>query len=332
MDFIYTRLLFSALLSFLFTLYLVPIFIMIARKFNIIDYPNGTIKKHKEPTPYLGGAAIYLGFLMTLGLVFPFDNQFFLFLIGSSLLFYVGLIDDLITLRPGQKFVGQFIAVLCFLKAGFYLKAHIFSNFWNIPLSALWMLLLINAFNLIDIMDGLASTVALWSGLGFLVIALFAQQYTVALLLAAFIGALLAFLRFNLPPAQIYLGDAGSLFIGGFFATIPFLFNWGTFNWYGFLIPIVLLAIPLLEVAGLILLRTYKKIPFYCATPDHFAIYLKNKGLNIQQILIFISLASIMLVESSILFVQGYIGFNTLLFLGGVFLVIWLHCIFYKRH
>ena len=328
MDFIYTRLFFSFLLSFLFTLYLVPLFIHIARKFNIMDYPNGTIKKHKDPTPYLGGAAVYLGFLMALGLVFPFDNQFFLFLIGSSLLFYVGLIDDLMVLRPGQKFIGQFIAVLCFLKAGFFLKAHFFSNFWNIPLSALWMLALINAFNLIDIMDGLATTVALWSGLGFLLIALIAQEYVVALLLSAFIGALIAFLRFNMPPARIYLGDAGSLFIGGFLGTIPFLFNWGTFNWYGFLIPIILLAIPLLEIVGLILVRTYKKIPFYCASPDHFAIYLKNKGLSPLQILLFVSTATIILVTSSILFVQGHIGLITLLCLGSAFILTWIHCIF----
>lgn len=330
MDFIQYRLFFSFLLSYLFTLYLIPLFITIACKFNIIDYPNGAIKNHNRPTPYLGGAAVYLGFLMTLGLVFPFDNQFFLFLVGSSLLFYVGLIDDLTPLRPGQKLVGQCIAVLCFLKAGFYLKAHIFSNVWNIPISALWMLALINAFNLIDIMDGLASTTAVWSAFGFFIVALLAQQYTGALLLIAFIGALLAFLRFNAPPAQIYLGDAGSLFIGGFLATIPFIFNWGTFTWYGFLVPIILLAIPLLEIFGLILIRTYKKIPFYLASPDHFALFLKKQGLNSRQILIFISVASIILILTSILFIQGYITFTGLLFSGLLFILMWLHCIYLR--
>lgn len=330
MNFIYTRLFFTLLFSFLFSSYLIPLFISIAYKFNIIDYPNGIVKNHKKPTPYLGGAAIYLGFLMTLGLVFPFDNQFFQFLVGSSLLFYVGLIDDLTPLSPGQKLVGQFIAVLCFLKAGFYLKAHIFSNLWNIPISALWILVLINAFNLIDIMDGLATTTALWSSFGFLLIALFAQQYIVAILLLAFIGSLLAFVRFNAPPAQIYLGDAGSLFIGGFLGTIPFLFNWGTFTWYGFLIPIILLAIPLLEIFGLILIRSYKKIPFYQASPHHFAIYLKNKGLSSWQILLFISVASIILIFSSILFIQGYISFLQIIFLGHIFVLSWIFCIFFS--
>jgi UDP-GlcNAc:undecaprenyl-phosphate GlcNAc-1-phosphate transferase len=302
----------------------------IARKFNIIDYPNGTIKKHARPTPYLGGAAIYLGFLMTLGLVFPFDNQFFQFLVGISLLFYIGLIDDLISLRPGQKFMGQFIAVLCFLKAGFYLKAHIFLNIWNIPISILWMLSLVNACNLIDIMDGLAATVALWSSFGFLVIALCMQQYIAALLLASFIGVLGGFLRFNLPPAQIYLGDAGSLFIGGFLSIIPFLFNWGTVGWYGFLVPIIILAIPILELVSLILIRSYKKIPFYCASPDHFAIYLKNNGHTVHQVLWFVTVASIMLFLSSIFFINGLIGEFTLFILGCIFLLSWLYNIFFS--
>ncbi len=329
MDHLGIKLFFSTTLSFLLTYYLIPIFIRIAYKFNIIDHPDGVIKKHIVPTPYLGGAAIYLGFLTTLGIVFPFDNQFFLFLIGSTILFYIGLIDDLIALRPAQKFAGQAVAVLCFLKAGFYLKSHLFYNFWNMPISALWMLLIINAFNLIDIMDGLSSTVALFSSVGFLYIALLMQQNVVALLLCAFIGALIAFLRFNLPKAQIYLGDAGSLFIGGFLATVPFLYNWGMLDWYGYMIPLVFLAIPLLEIACLVLIRTRKNIPFYHASPDHFAIYLKNKGFGPYKILAFVAVASTVLIFCSILFAHKAIDITTLFSLGALFLLSWLYCIFF---
>ncbi|MEX0849607.1 MAG: MraY family glycosyltransferase [Candidatus Dependentiae bacterium] len=328
MNFILIKLFFSVVISFLLTYYFVPIFIKIAHKFSIIDHPDGVVKKHKTPTPYLGGAAIYLGILTTLGITFPFDNQFFLFLVGCTILFYVGLIDDLIALRPSQKFAGQAVAVLCFLKAGFYLKSHIFYNYWNIPISALWMLIIINAFNLIDIMDGLAGTVALFCSLSFLFIALLMHNYTVALLLCSFIGALTAFFIFNRPKARIYLGDAGSLFIGGFFATIPFLYNWGTINWHGYLVPLIILAIPLLEVGGLILLRTAKNIPFYHPSPDHFAIYLKNKGFGPYQILIFVMAASIILMICSILFVQGLIDIVAVLVLGSFFLLFWLYCIF----
>jgi len=318
---------FGLILSFCVTSYLVPIFICIAHKCKILDCPDGLVKKHTLATPYLGGAAVYLGFLVAMALVFPFSNTFFQFLMGSSILFYLGLLDDLIAFLPAQKFIGQCIAVLCFLKAGFYLKAHFFHNIWNIALSGLWMLLVINAFNLIDIMDGLATTVALFVGVNFFIIALMLQNYTVAILLSAIIGALLAFLRFNKPRAAIYLGDAGSLFIGGFFSTIPFLLDWGIFHAYGFLLPIIILAIPLLEVAGLIFIRTAKGIPFFKASPDHFALYLKAQGMKEYGILSLVSAFSLIILLVVILFVQHYISFELLLLAGALFLLGWIFCL-----
>lgn len=321
------RLFFGWILSFLFTYYLVPIFIAIANKYNIIDRPDGAIKQHKSPTPYLGGAAVYLGFLLTLAVVFPFDNQFFLFLVGSSLLFYIGLIDDLIQLRPLQKFIGQIIAVICFVRAGFYLKSHIFYNFWNIPISAFWMLLVINAFNLIDIMDGLASIIALCCAFNFLLISLFTQQYLPALLLCAMMGSIAAFLCFNKPQASIYLGDAGSLFIGGFFSTIPFLFPWGSINAYGYIIPIIVLAIPLLEVCGLICIRTYKGLLFYKPSKDHFMHYLKRNDFSEFGILKFVIVTSCILTTATTLFVESVLQIDRLIVLGVLFFIYWIYCL-----
>lgn len=319
------RLFFGWVLSFLFTYYLVPIFIAIANKYNIVDCPDGKIKQHASPTPYLGGAAVYLGFLLTLAIVFPFDNQFFLLLVGSSLLFYIGLIDDLIQLRPLQKFAGQTIAVICFVRAGFYLKSHIFSNFWNIPISAFWMLLIINAFNLIDIMDGLASIVAICCAINFLVIAIFTQQYIPALLLCAMIGSVGAFLCFNKPRASIYLGDAGSLFIGGIFSTVPFLFPWGSINTYGYIIPIIVLAIPLLEVCGLIFIRTYKGVPFYKPSKDHFMHYLKRNRFSEIDILKFVVLMSCILVVTTTLFIESALQIDKLIVFGVLFFIYWIY-------
>lgn len=325
------KLFFSGLFSFLFTYYLIPIFIVIAEKYNIVDIPDGNIKVHRNPTPYLGGAAIYLGFLCTLALTFPFDNQFFHFLVGSTLLFYVGLIDDLIALSPLQKLIGQIIAVLCFLKAGFYLKAHIFYNFWNLFISAFWMLLVINAFNLIDIMDGLAITVAIFSCFNFLLLALLMEHYVVAFLLASMLGAFIAFFCFNKPSAVIYLGDAGSLLIGGLFSSIPFLFSWGCIGNYGYIIPLIILAIPLLEVCGLICIRTYKNIPFYKASKDHFALYLKRSGFSEKQILYFVGFSSLFLTGSTLLMASCLIEFYTIIFLGLAFLIYWIYTIFFFK-
>jgi UDP-GlcNAc:undecaprenyl-phosphate GlcNAc-1-phosphate transferase len=307
------------------------VFCNIARRLKFVDEPDGKIKKHKQATPYLGGVAIYVGFLAALCLTFPFENNMLLFFVGSTLLLFIGLIDDLVVLKPIQKFGGQLLATFCFLKAGLYLKEQFFYNVWNIPISVLWILLVINSFNLVDVMDGLASILAICATSTFLALAFYFQNYVLAILLCAFLGPLIAFFWYNRPTAKIYLGDAGSLFIGGFLAAIPFLFNWGTHNMYGFLTPIVILAVPLLEVSTLILVRSYKKIPFYIGSPDHFSIYLQQNGWSKQAILKYIISISIFLGIVSILFASNQLKFITLALFAGLFLLFWYSALFYKK-
>jgi len=318
------KLLFSFVLSFLFTLYLIPHLCALAFRFRMVDIPDGKIKKHKKVTPYLGGVAIYFGFIVAIAITFPFENKMFLFLVGSTLLLFVGLLDDLIIMKPQQKFFGQIIAAFCFLKAGFYLKQHFFfSNIWNIPISFLWTLAIINAFNLVDVMDGLATLLASFATLSFLFFALYLNHYSLAMLLAAFLGALIAFFLYNKPRAKIYLGDAGSLFIGGFLANIPFLFNWGTYSSYGYITPVVVLAIPLIEVGTLIAVRTYKKIPFYQGSPDHFSIYLQQKGWSKSKILFYSAINSLVLFVFAFLLFKGYVYLWGFMLLGSIFLLTW---------
>jgi len=317
------RFLIGFIISFFVTYNLVPLFCDIAIKYGIIDTPDGIIKKHKRPTPYLGGLAIYVGLLTSLAVIFSFENHFFLILVGSTLLLFVGLIDDLIALTPQQKFIAQIVSVFCFLKSGLYLKTHFFSNIWSIFISALWCLTIINAFNLVDVMDGLSATLAALITSSFFAIALYYGHLSLALLLIVFLGTLLAFLCFNRPPASIYLGDAGSLFLGGFLAPIPFLFNWGTYNWYGYISPIVLFGIPLLEVMSLVLIRTYKGVPFYNPSPDHFCLYLKEHGWQPKHILGYMVLLSAIQLIVTFLFLAGTINLFGLIMASIAFISLW---------
>lgn len=326
------KLLFSVIFSFLVTFYLVPMFVVFAYRLNVLDVPDGKIKNHAQVTPYLGGAAVFVGFLMSLALVFPFENKILLFIVGSTLLLFVGLIDDLLRIKPYQKFFGQAVAALCFLKAGFHLKELFFlSNYWNIPISFLWIMTVINAYNLVDVMDGLATTLASCATLSFIIIALFFGHIHIALLLGSLLGALLAFLWYNKPPAKIYLGDAGSLFIGGILATVPFLFDWSLHNWYGFLTPLIILAIPLLEVSFLIIIRMYKGIPFYQGSPDHFCLYLKANGWSVWEILSYVMLMSMMLLVISFLFSLAYINLFQCMIFAFIFLFCWITFLLRKK-
>ena len=328
MYFIVLRHFFAFIFSLLFSLYLIPGIIKTALKFNIVDFPDGKLKTHKKPTPYLGGVAIFISFILTLTLTYPLENNVLWIVLGMSILLFIGLIDDFNVLKPHQKFLGQFIVVIGFLKNGFSLKTTFFSDWFNIFISGFWMLSVINAINLIDVMDGLATTIAIMSCITFLIIAFVLQQYLISLFLITMLGVLIGFFYYNKPTAKIYLGDAGSLLIGGFLAATPLLFPWSVISLDAYYAPIIILAIPLLEVGFLVLIRTYKKIPFYYGSPHHFCIYLKNKGWSVAKILIFTVISSIILSTIAMLFLFNLISFISLFLLCLLFFISWILIIY----
>ena len=325
---VFARHLFSFIFPFLLAIYLLPILIKTAFKFNALDKPDGNIKKHKKAVPYLGGFAIYIPFIATLAIAYPFANQILWFILGITFLFFVGFVDDFKILSPVQKLFGEFIAVLCFLKGGFSLKTNFFTQLFNIFTSTFWMMLVINAYNLVDVMDGLSSILAIIATSSFLVIALLLKQYSVSVLLLAFLGPLIAFFFYNKPPAKIYLGDCGSLFIGGFIAAIPMLFPWSSLSYVAYYAPVVIVGIPLLEVLSLMVIRTWIGIPFYKGSPHHFSIYLKSKGWSIVKSLTFTAIMSIILSVIAILFLFGFFDFHGLVRAGILFLFVWFYFIF----
>lgn len=327
MKYIFLRHCFASCFSFLFGYYIIPAIIKSSNKLGIMDVPDGKIKCHKQPIPYLGGVAIYLAFIATLCLVFPLENKVLWFLLGSTLLLFVGLIDDLKVLKPGQKFFGQIIAVTCFLKGGIWLKTQFLVSFLNIFLSAFWMLSVINAFNLVDVMDGLSSVIALVSGVAFFVIAVLFKQYTESLLIAAFLGAVLSFFIYNKPPAKIYMGDAGSMFVGGFLAAVPLLLSWGGWAVDAYYVSVIVLAVPLLEIFFLVIIRTWLGIPFYRGSPHHFSIYLQKKGWGKNKVLMFAAVMSALFASVGFLFLFSILNIVSLAVSLLLLFLVWIYFI-----
>jgi UDP-GlcNAc:undecaprenyl-phosphate GlcNAc-1-phosphate transferase len=320
-------LLVALLSSFVLACIIVPVMRKIAWHFKILDIPDGSVKKHKQPTPYLGGVAVYLVCLIPLICASFYYSQAIYLLAGCTTLVLVGLIDDLLVLSPGQKFLGQLLAVVMFLMGGWS-----FSNsIMGIILSALWILTIINAFNLIDVMDGLASSVAACSAFGFMFVELnsFMRHAHINLFLlllsAVFIGAVLGFLVYNKPPATIYLGDTGSLFIGGLLGVLSFQLGLQNQGFVQYSIPVILLAIPLLEIMTLIVIRTARGIPFYKASPHHFSIILRNNGWSKKGILLYVTVMSFVTGTTAYMYAIGYFNSTLVALLGLVFLVIWFY-------
>src|SRR4030043_1968621 len=163
---------FTFSLSLILSLYLTPVMRRAALQFGIVDRPDGRLKKHKKPMPYLGGIAIYLSFLLALAFSFEFNQEVLGLLLAGTIVVLLGLIDDLGFLKPWVKFTGQMIAVLVLVRSGIFIKLVFLPTYVSIPVTFLWLIGITNAFNIIDVMDGLSTGVAFFACLALFTVAL----------------------------------------------------------------------------------------------------------------------------------------------------------------
>lgn len=321
-------------ISFFVAFIFIPYLIKLAFKIGLVDSPNKTLKSHKYPVAYLGGLAVFFGFASTFYFWFYFDTKLIFSFLGLFSLLLLGLIDDAYVLSPITKLIGQIFSVFLFLKAGFFINIDLLGVFFSMIFSVIWMLSIINAFNLIDVMDGLSSSVALASSLMLLIFTLFLNNSYVSIILVAFAAALFAFFIKNFPPAKIYLGDSGSLFLGGFFCFITLLIqSLNQFNGLvvAFIFPLMFF-VPILELFSLIVIRSYRNIPFFLGSKDHFSIYLKNNGWSVKHILAFSFFMQICFGLWGLLFLINYLSLYSLLLLVLVQLSFWIYCMDFKKN
>lgn len=260
------------LLAFLLSLYLTPLLRQVALRVGVLDRPDGKLKQQPGPVPYLGGLAVFLSYLLSLGLFSEFDRQVLAVLLAGTLALLVGLIDDFGALTPLPKLLGLGVAVFALLRAGVVVELVQlpFALHWG--LAAFWLFLVANALNLVDVMDGLAAGLAAFAALGMAVVAFFTGQTLLATLAAGLAGSLVGFLPTNLAPARMYLGDAGSLSVGLTLGALALAVRWSELSPAGFLAPLAFLVLPLSEVGYVTLLRARQGIPFWKGSPDHFAL------------------------------------------------------------
>ncbi|MGI8640498.1 MAG: hypothetical protein ACR2MG_11220 [Pyrinomonadaceae bacterium] len=188
-----------------------------ARRRGIVAAPKAD-RWHKKPTAMLGGVAIFLATLLMYALFVPKTSESLVILAGSSFLFLVGLIDDILLIKPYQKLIGQFIGVAIVVGSGLVLP-WTNSDILNIAITAFWLIGITNAINLLDNMDGLAAGIAAIAAFSLAIGFSAGGQSTELILISVFIGALLGFLIYNFNPASIFMGDCGSMFVGFFLAS-----------------------------------------------------------------------------------------------------------------
>ncbi len=253
-----------------------------ALRFGIVDRPDGRLKNHREPVPYLGGLAIYLAFLLALAFC-PFGEEVLGLLLAGSIVVLLGLVDDLGQLGPWTKLLGQAVAVFVLLKSGIYIKLVIVPGWVAILLSIVWLLAVTNAFNLIDIMDGLSAGTAATVACALFAVAVWNGRITAATMLAALAGACLGFLRYNFHPARIYMGDSGSLFLGLMLGALAMNNAYTERNLLAVLSPALILGVPLFDMLFVMYIRWRRGLPVMLGSPDHVALRLRKWRLSTAQ-------------------------------------------------
>ena len=240
------RWLYILVLAFSFSGLTTPIFRLLARHWRLVDNPSGH-KIHKEPTPLLGGAAVFLGFFLPLLLNGIFSREFGAILFAAVILFVLGVLDDTLNLKAHLKLIVQVVLALALTFVGVRIvlvpETVLFGSIVNRLLSVIWIVGITNAMNFFDGMDGLAAGLAAIISFFLAVVALQMDAPFVGWSSVAMMGACLGFLPYNFRPgklALIFLGDAGSTTIGFVLASLAIYSDWADLK------PVVSIFSPLL--------------------------------------------------------------------------------------
>jgi UDP-GlcNAc:undecaprenyl-phosphate GlcNAc-1-phosphate transferase len=275
--------LFIFLISFVVTFILVPIFIRVAKRYNFLDYPT-VLKRHLRPTPLLGGEAILIGFLVAVFLAIklfhlPVGDELLALMVGGTAVVVVGLIDDKKGLSPSIKFLGQLVAACLFIFIS-HSQGILTGTTLDLIVLLLWLTGLMNAFNFLDAMDGLCGGMTSISAFAFLILGIFSGNQIMMIISLAIMGALIGFLRYNLPPARIFLGDAGSMLGGFVLASLGILF--AKYNPYQLtlLVPIMILSYPIFDISFVTLMRVREGRKIYLADYNNSPPRIANMGLE----------------------------------------------------
>ncbi|MBE7517402.1 MAG: hypothetical protein HS105_12475 [Chloracidobacterium sp.] len=237
---------------------------------------------HKRPTALMGGAAIFTATLAVCILFVPLDRDSIVLLAGSTVLFFVGLIDDILDIRPYQKLIGQLVGAVLLVSFGLRMPITGY-DIIDIWITVFWLVGITNAINLLDNMDGLAAGISAIASIALAYSFFSGGQMSELGLVTAFIGAILGFLVFNFNPASIFMGDCGSMFVGFFLAGSVLLGQSGGRS-RGILailaVPALILFIPIFDTTFVTLLRKLRGRKASQGGRDHTSHRLVALGLS----------------------------------------------------
>ncbi|MBR0404352.1 MAG: undecaprenyl/decaprenyl-phosphate alpha-N-acetylglucosaminyl 1-phosphate transferase [Eggerthellaceae bacterium] len=288
--------------AFAVTFACVPLAKRIARLVGAIDYP-GNRRVNTKPIPRCGGIAMYLGFCAAAFTVFVgvrffdwelqnlyvlADVNYYMLFAGVTLMFLVGLIDDITQLNPAMKFGGQIIASLIVVIAGISVGSaripitgdYVTFGIWDYPISVLYLLVFVNITNLIDGLDGLASGVVAIVSCALLYLVMMRGFMTMAFVCVGLIAICLAFLCYNFFPASIFMGDSGSMLLGLLVGIVSVAGVARTQSFVIMVVPLAIAGVPVLDTISAIIRRLRGHQSIGQADQEHIHHKLLRSGLS----------------------------------------------------
>lgn len=322
---------------FVLSVALTALAIKVSPRLGFVDVPGGR-KAHERPMPLGGGVAIFLAWAVPLAAMLllargggPLGefasrvNPLSLVLAGGFVIMLLGLLDDARDLSPALRLLVQAGVAGGLYAASHELRVTLFAG-WSVfsfLYTVLWIVGITNAFNFLDNTDGLSAGVALVASLTLALIGFQTHQELMAWLALAFAGATGGFLLFNFPPAKIYMGDAGGLFLGFALSVLTILFTFyesgdaPSGRLYSVLVPLFILALPVFDTVTVIAVRLRERRPIWRGDRSHFSHRLLALGMSKRETVIFIYLATFCLgLASTLLSSLDEMGAVTVLVIG----------------
>lgn len=324
----YVDLLIAFLIALIATFLLTYPVKKLALKLKVLDFPNSR-KIHKKVVPRLGGLAIFLGALLGALYLQPRHEHLPEILLGAIVIIITGALDDRFGIRPVAKLTGQLIAASFLISSGLIIEkitlpiiGMVDLGFISVLITVLWVVGITNAINLIDGLDGLATGVTTIALISLFFMAIIDGQLIPAYLSIVLIGSNLGFLYHNFYPAKIYMGDTGSNFLGFMIAAISMLGLFKNVALFSFVVPIIILAVPIFDTFLAIFRRAYHKTGIMKADSQHIHYQLIKAGYSHRQAVLIIYVFSAIFAFMAILFSKATITTSMLI---TIILLIILH-------
>ncbi|ALX49925.1 glycosyltransferase family 4 protein [Lentibacillus amyloliquefaciens] len=280
----------------------------LAIKLKTVDLPNYR-KIHKKVTPRLGGLAIFAGVFLGGLYLQPHHQHLPEIILGAIVILITGAVDDRYSIRPVIKLSGQLIAASFLISSGLIIDritlpiiGMVDLGFMSVLITVLWIVGITNAINLIDGLDGLATGVTTIALSSMFVMALIDVQILAAYLCIVLIGANLGFLYHNFYPAKIYMGDAGSNFLGYMIAVVSIVGLFKNIALFSFIIPVIVLAVPIFDTLFAIVRRAYNNEPIMMPDNKHIHYQLIRSGFSHRKTVLIIYAFSVLFGGMAILF------------------------------